>query len=161
MQATMEATIRDLTDWLQGVFPGGKIEQGWTIDDAYLLFRVYREDGKRSEIQFAKIALEDYASAEILRDLRRAIIAKQLQARTSHRFTYGPRREVTGTERMVVTCDGHMYRVVRDLNRTVAVFDDEDRPLKNMPPRLVLPDSIFHRPVQQWRAEIGAWTSRS
>ncbi len=157
MQATMEATIHDLAEWLQGVFPGAKIEHHWITDGAYLLFSVYRADGKVSEIQFAEIALEDYEAAEIMRDLRREVIAKQLQARTSHRFTYGPRREVTGIERMVVECDGLTYRVVRGLDRDVSVFDGEDRLLRNMPPQLVLPDSIFHRHASQWRDDIRRW----
>jgi len=154
----MDATILDLVRWLQDAFPGGKVEQGWIRDGDYLLFRVHRGDGKRTEIQFAEIALEDYAGVEIVRDLKREGIASQLQARTSHRFTYGPRREVTGVERMVVTRDGRKYRVVRGLDRAVSVFDEDDRPLKNMPPWLVLPDSIFHRSVEQWRTDIGSWT---
>ncbi len=141
----------------KGVFPGGKVEQGWGVDESYLLFRVHRADGKRSEIQFAETALEDYTSAEILRDLAQAETAAQLTARTSHRFTYGPSRDVTPIERMVVVCDGRSYRVVRNLEGFVTVFDDAAERLTNMPRRAALPDSIFHRHESQWREDIRRW----
>ena len=153
----METTIRDLTEWLQGVFPDGKVQQGWIRDDDYLLFRVHRGDGQRSEIQFAETALEDYTSAEILHDLGHADTAPQLTARTSHRFTYGPTRMITPIEQMVVVCDDRSYRVVRNLEGFVRVVDETGEQLKNMPGRTVLPDSIFHRHVSQWCEDIRRW----
>jgi len=153
----MDATIRGLARWLQDVFPDGKVEQGWIRDDAYLLFRVHRGYRTRSEIQFAETALEDYTSAEILHDLVQAETAAHLAARTSHRFTYGPDREITAIERMVVKCDGSSYRVVRNLEGFVTVLDEADEPLKNMPSRAVLPDSVFHRHESQWRDDIRRW----
>lgn len=94
MQATMESAVRDLDLWLRNSFPDGKVERGWVRDDAYLLYRIHRADGKRSEIQFAETALEDYTSEQILSDLAEAETAAQLHARTSHRFTYGPARDI-------------------------------------------------------------------
>jgi hypothetical protein len=157
MQATIDPTILDIERWLQNAFPVGKVEHGWVMDDAYLLFRVHRADGKRSEIQFAETALEDHTSAEILDDLADADTAAQLGARTSHRFTYGPGRAITPIERMVVVCDDRSYLVVRNLEGCVTVFDQTGRPLKNVPAGAVLLSSIFLRLVSQWREDIQRW----
>ena len=49
----MDTTVSELAKWLESVFPGGKVQYDWVGDDASLLYRVHRADGKRSEIQFA------------------------------------------------------------------------------------------------------------
>jgi hypothetical protein len=157
MQATIEAKIDELTQWVQGVFPDGKVLYDWITDDTYLLYRVHRADGKRSEIQFAEIALEDYSAAEIVQDLAEADTATQLRSRTSHRFTYGPRRSITPIERMIVRCDEQPYLIVRNPEGFVAVFDDQDRPLTNMPRFAALPSSIFLRQKSEWIGDIRTW----
>ena len=157
MEATMDTTVSELAKWLESVFPGGKVQYDWVGDDAYLLYRVHRADGKRSEIQFSETALEDYTTVEILRDLTAESVGAQLKTRTSHRFTYGPSREVTPVERMIVVCDGRSYRVVRNLERAVSVFDEDGHELRNLPPFLVLPGSIFHTPTWQWQQDIPKW----
>ena len=160
----VELNVVAIRGWLEGVFPSLTIETGWIQDGDYYLFRVFRDVGKQSEIQFERTALEDWSPDEILGDLATQSVAELMTAATSHRWTYTGERRALPFESRLVECDGVRYWIARGpgIEVRVGVFGSEELlpGLRNIEPPL-LPGSIFKRDLSNWLEDIRKWRGPS
>jgi hypothetical protein len=68
---------------------------------------------------------------------------------------------VPPVESRTIECDGRTYRVQRDTEHNVRIFDANGRLLENTPrTMLVMPDSIHQRNISAWQEDIRQWRGR-
>ena len=79
---------------------------------------------------------------------------ERLLAHPTLRLLYTSDRTIPHFETLPIHCDGRGYRVVRDENGDVHIYDDQDRRLANRHGQRTLRSSVFMRSDQEWCEEV-------
>lgn len=153
-----DEAVTKLEEWFARHFKEGRIDSEEIFDRDVQLFRVTAPDGTTYELEITEEAFEDRRVDEILEDLKEEEVAERLRSDPSMRLCYYRGGKVPATETRWITCDGRSYRIVRDADHNVVVYDSQDQPLGNLPDDiLVLPSSIHRRRKEKWRSDIRKW----
>jgi hypothetical protein len=155
--ATDQPVVKSVAAWLSEQFPSATIEHQGDFDRETHLFRVVRRQGGHPELEISREVLEREEPAQVIEELRREDVASRLDRDPNFRIQFF-QDGLRGLETRIVHCDGRRYRVVRDAQHNVSIYDSEDRRLEKMPQSmLVLPDSVFKRDAAKWCSDIRSW----
>ena len=129
------------------------------LDREVIVFEARQPEGATiCAFEITDEALRDHPAEAIIEDLRRHEVVQRLQRDPTMRLRYSTDRDVPSFESLEVRWDGRRYRVVRDAQHNVRIFDASDRALERTPTMmLVMPSSIFRRSLGEWCGDIAAW----
>lgn len=151
--------FKSVAKWLANALPGTEVSYG-VLDRETVLYRVHapHAGAPRYELEISREAFEDHPVETILADLARLKIPDRLCVDPTMRLNYTRDRNVHHLETLWVTCDGRNYRVVRDSEHNVRIYDKAQQLLTNWPTVMtVLPSSIHTRPVSEWCEDVRKW----
>jgi hypothetical protein len=154
-----EAAFKHVEHWLVSALPG-TVPSHRALDRDMVLFRAHEPlpGSPRYELEMSREALEDHKVETIVADLVRQKVADRLRADPTMRLNYNRDRQVPHLETLWVTCDSSHYRVVRDGEHNVRIYDKAGQLLANWPAAMtVIQTSIHRRPINQWCQDIQKW----
>jgi len=154
----IDEAIEAISEWFSSQM---NLEVSWfeIPDRQVFVFRAESDSSQGDpELEITRVAFEDVPVDQIISDLEDHEVISVFQRDPTMHLTYKSDRTVPHFERMPLRVDGRMYRVVRDRDHNVKIFDDQDRLLENFPSEMtVLPQSIYRRSRQRWSEEIRNW----
>jgi hypothetical protein len=157
-----EDSFKNIEEWLATALPGTQASHA-QLDRETVLFRAHeaRSGAPRYELEISREAFEDQRAETIVADLILQKVADRLRADPTMRLSYTRDRNVPHIETLWVTCDGRQYRVVRDGEHSVRIYDRAGQLLANGPLSMtVIPSSIHRRGVSEWCEDIRKWRGR-
>lgn len=150
----LKTTPEQLAVWLKQAFDAAEVEVIEADRMDVYLFRIRdREERPWPEFEVTLEALEDWDLNEIGHDITSDGLVQWMKDRPSFRIRYGNDRQISHFESLNVRCGGEWFRVVRDGEANVSIFNSANERLKAGGMR-VLPTSIFRKSEQQWCKEI-------
>ena len=152
-------SFKTIEQWLVNSFPGTQASYA-VLDREVVLFRVHepRPGAPRLELEISREAFEDRKVETIVADLVRQRVTDRLRADPTLRLNYTRDRDIPHVETLWVACDERQYRVVRNGEHNVRIYDKADRLLANWPAVMtVMPNSIHRRVATQWCDDIRKW----
>lgn len=119
-----ENGFASVEQWLVNASPGTELSHA-VLDRETVLFRAHepRVGAACYELEISREAFEDHTVEIVLADLTRHKVADRLRADPTMRLNYTRDRNVPHLETLWVTCDERQYRVVRDSDHNVRIFD--------------------------------------
>lgn len=153
--------VEAVEQWLKEQFPDAQVDSGEIFERDVVLFRA-SEETDHYELEITEEAFRDHSTDTILDDLESQDVARRLRQDPTLRLQYRSSRRVPYIETRHVTCDGRRYRIVRDSDHNVQIFDSSDQLLEETPPGLrVMQHSVYRRSSDDWCREIRSRRSGS
>lgn len=160
MNVPVEA-VSAIERWMRTNFPDAYVESREIFERVVVLFRA-SEEATYYELEVTGEAFRKQPTGTILDDLENQEVARRLRNDPSLRLQYRSSRVVPHFETRYVSCDGRQYRIVRDSNHNVQIFDSADQLLEETPPGLrVMQNSVYRRSREEWCREIRSRRSGS
>jgi hypothetical protein len=146
--------IKAVAAWLAQRFPGAPIEHNGDFDRETYLFRVSLGPARHPELELSREVTDRQDAPQVLSELEREDVAARMSRDPTLRVQFFD-DGIRGFETRIVQCDGRLYRVVRDKQHNVVIYDAKGRRLERSPQSMhVLQGSIFKRDAAKWCEEI-------
>jgi hypothetical protein len=154
-----ESPAYRIAEWLKAEFPARHVELDDHVDTESVLF--YIDAPLAPVLQIGERVLEQYSVREIVDFLVGEHVLERLRWDPTIRLSLDASGTVPPVESRTIECDGRTYRVQRDTEHNVRIFDANGRLLENTPrTMLVMPDSIHQRNISAWQEDIRQWRGR-
>jgi len=154
---TAKEAVQAISEWLRTRFQGSTVDTQNIFDKETQLFRVHVGKGKHPELEVSREVLGHRTTEAILSELGKGDTIERMNRDPSVRIQYFD-SGITHFETRYLRCDDSLYRVVRDENHNVVVYDSADRRLTKAPRTVLsLPASIFQVSSDEWCSRIRAW----
>jgi hypothetical protein len=151
--------VEGIAVWFSSHFPGSQPSARAEPVRDVIVFGARQQTGPLlAEFEVSDEALQDHSAETIATDLTQQRLIDRVRRDPTMRLRYTTDRRLSSIEVLTVHCDGRRYTVTRDDAHNVRVYDANGAILRRHPETLlVLPSSVFKRPIDSWQQEIRAW----
>jgi hypothetical protein len=147
-----------VADWLGKQLGAERTRIVDDFDREVVVVCCHKPGSDAAELELSYEALESFDVSQILHDLEGDGIQERLSRDPSVRLQYGTDRRLHHFETRLIQCDGKSYRVVRDAEHNVFIFDNKGKPLASIPAGpLVMGVSIYQKDVSRWCEDVRKW----
>jgi hypothetical protein len=154
-----ESPAYRLAEWIKAEMPANHVELDDHFDTESVVFYIDAPGVIPAPVlQIGEDMLADHPVTDLVEALKRERVLERLRRDPTLRLALHSSGEVPTHESRTVPCDGRTYRIERDSEHNVRIYDSNDRLLENLPRTiLVMPNSVHGRNVTEWQQDIRQW----